>query len=76
VDDRRVLSGIVDMLEHGGLWQDCLACYGPLTTIYNRHHRCSGRDIWAGMSPTLVEATPGGLQLINGTTAKAHRCTS
>jgi transposase len=29
VDDRRVLSGILHMLKHGGRWQDCPRFYGP-----------------------------------------------
>lgn len=73
VDDRRVLSGIVHMLRNGGRWQDCPACYGPATTIYNRYHRWSQRGIWAGMLAALADATPGGLHLIDSTTAKAHR---
>ena len=73
VDDRRVISGIVHMLRNGGRWQDCPACYGPPTTIYNRYHRWSGRGLWTGMLAALIEATPGGLQLIDSTTAKAHR---
>lgn len=73
VNDRRVLSGIVHMLRNGGRWQDCPTCYGPPTTIYNRYHRWSQRGIWAGMLAALVQATPGGLHLIDSTTAKAHR---
>lgn len=73
VDDRRVLSGIVHMLKHGGRWQDCPRVYGPPTTIYNRYHRWSQRGIWAKMLAALVQATPGGLQLIDSTTAKAQR---
>ena len=73
VDDRRVISGIVHMLKHGGRWQGCPACYGPPTTVYNRYHRWSARGLWAGMLAALVEASPGGLQLIDSTTAKAHR---
>ena len=73
VDDRRVISGIVHMLRNGGRWQDCPACYGPSTTIYNRYHRWSQRGIWQAMFASLVEASPGGLQLIDSTTAKAHR---
>lgn len=73
VDDRRVISGIVHMLRNGGRWQDCPDCYGPSTTVYNRYHRWSGRGLWTGMLAALVEATPGGLQLIDSTTAKAHR---
>jgi len=34
VDDRRVLSGIVHMLQSGARWRDCPAAYGPYTTIY------------------------------------------
>lgn len=76
VDDRRVISGIVHMLRSGGRWADCPARYGPPTTIYNRYHRWSGRGIWQGMLDALIEATPGGLQLIDSTTAKAHRSAS
>lgn len=72
-DDRRVISGIVHMLKHGGRWQDCPAIYGPSTTIYNRYHRWSQRGVWQGMLAALVEATPGGMHLIDSTTAKAHR---
>jgi transposase len=75
-DDRRVISGIVHMLRNGGRWQDCPSCYGPPTTIYNRYHRWSGRGIWQGMLARLIEATPGGLQLIDSTTARAHRSAS
>jgi transposase len=75
-DDRRVISGIVHMLKHGGRWQDVPACFGPPTTVYNRYHRWSQRGIWAGMLVAVVNATPGGLQLIDSTTAKAHRCAS
>ncbi|WP_461510866.1 transposase [Rhizobium leguminosarum] len=28
-DDRRVISGIIDVLRSGCRWQDCLTCYGP-----------------------------------------------
>ena len=73
VDERRVISGIVHMLRNGGRWQYCPACYGSSTTIYNRYHRWSARGIWAGMLAALVEATPGGLHLIDSTTAQAHR---
>jgi transposase len=45
VDERRVISGIVHMLKDGGRWQDCPACYGPSTTIFNRYHRWSGRGL-------------------------------
>ena len=73
VDDRRVISGIIHMLRNGGRWQDCPDCYGPPTTIYNRFHRWSARGTWQGLLDALVATEPGGLQLIDSTTSKAHR---
>ncbi len=73
VDDRRVISGIVHFLRVGCRWQDTPAVYGPSTTIYNRFHRWSQRGIWQGLFQALVEVTPGGIQAIDSTTAKAQR---
>ena len=38
-DDRRVISGIVHMLQCGARWRDCPPEYGPYTTVYNRFNR-------------------------------------
>lgn len=73
VDDRRVISGIIHVLKYGGRWQDCPRRYGPPTTIYNRFHRWSQRGVWQRLFAALVDATPGGVQLIDSTTAKAQR---
>lgn len=73
VGDRRVISRIAHRLKSGGRWQDCPACYGPPTTVYNRYRRWSGRGLWAGLLAALAAATPGVLPLIGGATAKAHR---
>jgi len=73
VDDRRVISGIVHVLRVGCRWQDTPAAYGPSTTIYNRFHRWSQRGIWQRLFEALVEVTPGGIQAIDSTTAKAQR---
>lgn len=73
VDDRRVISGIVHVLKVGCRWQDCPAVYGPPTTIYNRFHRWAGRGLWQGLFTALVEASPGEMQMIDSTIAKAHR---
>ena len=73
VDDRRVISGIVHVLKTGCRWQDTPPNYGPSTTIYNRFHRWSQRGIWQALFDSLVETTPGGIQLIDSTTAKAQR---
>jgi transposase len=72
-DDRRVLSGIIHVLKVGCRWRDCPAIYGPPTTIYNRFHRWSRRGVWQRLFNTLVEVTAGGMQIIDSTTAKAHR---
>ena len=74
VDDRRVLSGIVHVLKAGCRWQDCPAVYGPSTTIYNRFHRWSGRGLWQRLFQALVSVSPDDVQMIDSTTAKAHRC--
>ena len=68
-----MLSGIVHVLRTGCRWQDTPAAYGPSTTIYNRFHRWSHRGIWQNLFTALVEVTPGGLQAIDSSTAKAHR---
>ena len=74
VDDRRVLSGIIHVLKTGCRWQDCPSVYGPSTTVYNRFNRWAGRGLWQRLFKALVEAHPGDIQLIDSTTAKAHRC--
>jgi|TARA_B100002003_G_C13964735_1_gene467125 transposase len=73
VDDRRVISGIIHVLKVGCRWQDCPAVYGPPTTIYNRFHRWSRRGVWQRLFQALVEVSPHDVQIIDSTTAKAHR---
>jgi len=73
VDDRRVISGIVHVLKSGCRWQDCPAKYGPATTIYNRFRRWTMQGVWRKLFLALVEVAPGEAQLIDSTTAKAHR---
>ena len=34
VDDRRVISGIIQVLKSGGRWIDAPAVYGPRKTLY------------------------------------------
>ena len=33
VDDRRILSGIIHVLQSGCRWRDCPPAYGPYTTV-------------------------------------------
>jgi transposase len=72
-DDRRVISGIIHVLRSGCRWQDCPACYGPSTTVYNRFHRWSAKGIWRRLFEALVQTTDRDLHMIDSTTAKAHR---
>jgi transposase len=54
VDDRRVISGIVQMLRCGARWRDCPEVYGPYTTIYNRFNRWSRQGIWTDIFYALT----------------------
>ena len=56
VDDRRVISGIFQVLKSGCRWGDCPAAYGPATTIYNRFNRWSRRGFWLKLLDALVDA--------------------
>lgn len=74
VDDRRVISGIVQMLKCGGRWQDCPVEYGPATTIYNRWNRWSRRDLWRKLLTALSAQGPiDELAMLDATYVKAHR---
>jgi transposase len=72
-NDRRIISGIIHVLKVGCRWQDCPASYGPATTIYNRFNRWAARGIWRKLFAALVVVEAGGVQMIDSTTAKAHR---
>ena len=39
VDDRKVLSGIIHVIQKGLRWVDAPAAYGPHKTLYNRCRR-------------------------------------
>jgi transposase len=56
-DDRRVISGIVHMLESGARWRDCPREYDPYTTIYNCFNRwamCGRLRVVKGLSYVAV----------------------
>jgi len=74
VDDRRVISGIIQVLKSGCRWCDCPAEYGPATTVYNRFNRWSRRRFWTELVEAL--ATSGAVcksTAIDSTYIKAHR---
>src|ERR1700741_4527179 len=76
-DDRRVISGIIHMLQCGARWRDCPPEYGPYTTIYNRFNRWSKRGHWQAIFKTLAVGGKDSLTLsIDSTAIKAHRSAS
>jgi transposase len=56
-DDRRIISGIIHMLQCGARWRDCPPEYGPYTTVYNRfNNRWAKRGRWQAIFETLARA--------------------
>ena len=74
VDDRRVISGIVHVLQSGCRWKDAPERYGPAKTLYNRHVRWGAKGVWRKVFETLAAAGgPPAEVLIDSTHVKAHR---
>ena len=74
VDDRRVTSGIIHVLQSGMRWRDCPQEYGPATTIYNRWHRWSPQGLWQKLFYELSQIVGTHYEnSINSTAIKAHR---
>ena len=46
VDDRRVISGIIHVLQSGCRWRDAPPSYGPYKTLYNRFVRWARKGVW------------------------------
>src|SRR3954464_65053 len=73
-DDRRIISGIIHMLQSGARWRDCPPEYGPYTTIYNRFNRWSRQGIWLDMFKALSGGTElFGTASMDSSHVKAHR---
>ncbi len=74
-DDRRIISGIIHVLQSGCRWRDCPPEYGPSTTVYNRYNRWSQKGIWQYMFAELTAALAGTPEQvsIDSTHVKAHR---
>jgi transposase len=74
VDDRRVISGIVHVLQSGCRWRDAPERYGPRKTLYNRFVRWAAKGVWQGVFAQLAETGgPPMSMMIDATHAKAHR---
>lgn len=76
-DDRRIISGIIHVLQSGARWRDCPREYGPYTTIYNRFNRWSKRGRWRAIFEALAKLGKDAVTLsLDSTSVKAHRCAS
>ncbi|MET3713183.1 transposase [Sphingomonas trueperi] len=74
VDDRRVISGMVRMLQAGCRWQDASSASGPYKTLYNRHKRWSEKGVWKPVFEALAAAGRRPVEfLIDSIGVKAHR---
>ncbi len=74
VDDRRVISGIIHVLQSGCRWKDAPPGYGPRKTLYNRFVRWAGKGVWERFFVQLADAGgPSALLMLDATHAKAHR---
>ena len=60
-DDRRIISGIIHMLQCGARWRDCPPDYGPYTTIYNRFNRWTKRGHWQAIFEALARCGKNGV---------------
>ena len=74
VDDRRVISGIIHVLQSGCRWRDAPPVYGPSKTLYNRFVRWARKGVWDGVFARLSEAGgPPVALMLDSTPVKAHR---
>ena len=73
VDDRRVISGIINVLRSGGRWIDAPPEYGPRKTLYNRYVRWAARGVWVDLFHALAQAGgPPEQVLIDSSAVKAR----
>lgn len=54
LDDRIVISGILQVLQSGCAWRDCPREYGPYMTVFNRYLRWTKRGIWQAIFDELL----------------------
>lgn len=74
VDDRRVISGIIHVLQSGCRWRDAPPSYGPYKTLYNRFVRWARKGVWEQVFAELAAAGgPPLALLLDSTPVKVHR---
>jgi transposase len=77
VDDRKVLSGIIQVIVSGCRWSDAPLEYGPRKTLYNRFVRWAVRGVWEEVFMELArQGGPPAEALLDSTHIKVHRCAS
>ena len=74
VDDRRVISGIIHVLQSGCRWRDAPPAYGPYKTLYNRFVRWARNGVWDQVFTELAAAGgPPIALLLDSTPVQVHR---
>lgn len=73
VDDRRVLNGIFSVLRSGAPSHDSPERYGPRTICDNRFVRWRKAGVWHRMMDAFPAAHDGEIQMIDGTSVRAHK---
>src|SRR4051794_36939643 len=68
VDDRRVISGIVQVLKSGARWVDAPPEYGPRKTLYNRYVRWAAKG--SGLLEEWVEHETEGYPRVRGNSSR------
>lgn len=77
VDDRRVLSGIINVIKNGLRWCDSPAGYCPHKALYPRFVRWSKLGVFSRIFAALVkQAGEPDVLMIDATHLKAHRTAS
>ncbi|MCJ2070065.1 transposase, partial [Methylobacterium sp. J-030] len=77
VDDRRVISGIVHVLNSGGRWTDApREVYGPKKTRYTRFVRWAAKGVGVGLLETLAQAGAPPSQVRHDSPAAKARCSA
>lgn len=74
VDDRRVISGIIHVLQSGCRWRDAPPVYGPYKTLYNRFVCWARQGVWERVFTELAAAGgPPMVLMLDAPPVKAHR---
>ena len=74
VDDRRVIAGIIHVLQSGWRWRDAPPGYGPYKTLYNRFVRWARKGVWEQVFAELAAAGgPPQALLLDSTPVQVQR---